>query len=636
MNCSHCGSENLEMSKYCAECGILMREANLPAGSLLDHGRYEVQRLLKSGGMGAVYLVVDKRLDTRCALKEMIDFSPTPDERKKAVERFENEVKILSRISHPQIPKVTNYFIEGGHYYMILDYIEGEDLDSILKGEGKPGLPEPFVRFLGKEVLTVLEYLHGRTPPVLNRDIKPSNLMISPDRTKVYLIDFGIAKAIAYSSYKKTAIGTEGYAPLEQYRGYPEPRSDLYALGATMYQLIAGKELKPLDFPPLRTVCPDASPGLEKVLEKALSLMPEGRFAGAAEMKKAIEGTLEEPAQGDEGSSEKARATDKKAPPPTMKGRVIKGPSSRPLDFPDEKPEGKRIFVLKDNVATPSRDTRIPAAPEGGTQESIWFTPIEKLIRGPSAGSPRKRSSRHPETVRGRDKVEMVLVPAGDFLMGTHIDDRYATTASRDELPAHIVSIADFYIDRYPVTNRQFALFVEETAYKTTSELRGDIECWQTYYSSETADHPVVLVSWFDAEEYAAWAGKRLPTEAEWEKAARSDDGRIWPWGDDRCEKMANCREEECGGTTSIFRYEKGMSPYGICDMAGNVRQWTNDWYRPYPYHGPYSTGYLKVIRGSSFAERLEDSRCAKRWENAPSHRDILKGFRCAANTGTI
>jgi len=581
MICTHCSSENPGGARFCARCGVILGEAHHACGTLLDQGRYEVRKLIKSGGMGAVYLAYDTRLNRERALKEMVDFSPAPEERKKAVERFENEVKILSSLSHPSLPQVSNFFVESGHYYMVMDYIEGEDLEYILQQDGEPGLSEKFISHVGIEICRILEYLHGHCPPILNRDIKPSNIMIGRRDRRVYLVDFGIAKALIHSSYRKTAIGTEGYAPLEQYRGYPEPRSDLYALGATMYHLLTGMDIKALDFKPVRTLNTAISPAMERILAKALQLKPEDRFAHAAEMREA----LEQGQRGDYGTEQSGH------PKPDAGGHP-----------------GEHSF---------------PDAPSYINPGPVILTPgVEVKKKRDFFAAPAPAITTH-------DGMVMIYVEKGPVIMGTPFDDEYMPSASQDEMPCHSIEIPAFYMDRHPVTNRQFEHFARETGYHTTSELRRAIETWKSHCRPGKENHPVVCVSWFDAVEYAAWAGKRLPTEAEWERAARGCDGRPWPWGHDPAPGCLNCWESHQEGTTDVLSYPAGRSPFGIYDMAGNVREWTGDWYRPYPYSGPYSTGYLKSIRGSSFSDRLLDSRSAKRWENSPSHRDCAKGFRC-------
>jgi formylglycine-generating enzyme required for sulfatase activity len=205
--------------------------------------------------------------------------------------------------------------------------------------------------------------------------------------------------------------------------------------------------------------------------------------------------------------------------------------------------------------------------------------------------------------LRSNPPSDVILIPAGDFLMG---DEKQS------------VHIDAFYIDKVPVTNAEYAKFVEATGHPPPPnwEERGGT------YPPDRANHPVVFVNWFDAQDYAAWAGKRLLTEAEWEKAARGTDGRVYPWGDWFDKVMCNASEAGIGETTPVGKYSPfGDSPYKVCDMAGNVWEWTaTDW-------APGSSS--KVQRGGSFANRGSYARCAYRYLGVPEPRNPNVGFRC-------
>jgi len=202
--------------------------------------------------------------------------------------------------------------------------------------------------------------------------------------------------------------------------------------------------------------------------------------------------------------------------------------------------------------------------------------------------------------VRAQDGKEMVRVPAGAFL--------YGDGKERRKLP-------EFWIDKTPVTNAEYARFVTATGHKPPRHWKGKTP------PEEIVDHPVVNVSWHDAVAYAEWAGKRLPTEEEWEKAARGTDGRKYPWGDqepasDLCNFGGNV-----GDTTPVGKYSpQGDSPYGCVDMAGNVWEWTAS-----DYSGAY-----KVLRGGSWNYAPNDVRGAYRYGGHPINRNDYGGFRCA------
>jgi len=257
---------------------------SLQKGTVLE-GRYEIIKLIKAGGMGAVYRAYDRILGHICAVKELL---PSCDD-EKATEWFRREAELLAGLNHPGMPKVTDYFIHHGRYYLVMNFIEGDDLHKILIKEGKPGLSEEKVIEIAIEILHILHYLHSQSPPVIYRDIKPQNIMIEPDG-HIVLIDFGIARAIELSNKQlNTAIGTNGYAPGEQYFGMAEPRSDLYALGATIHHLLTGISPKRFKFERVRTFNPDISPELETIIIKALRYNVEDRFSSATDMKEHLE-----------------------------------------------------------------------------------------------------------------------------------------------------------------------------------------------------------------------------------------------------------------------------------------------------------------------------------------------------------
>ena len=163
------------------------------APGIIIKDRYEIINLIKTGGMGAVYRALDRLLDRICALKELIPPYGTPEEQIKSAEWFMREGKLLARLDHPSLPKVFDYFLLKDRYYLVMTFIEGEDLESKLKREGNPGLPEKKVTEWARQILNILDYLHKETPPVIYRDIKPANIMIN-QYGRVMLIDFGIAR----------------------------------------------------------------------------------------------------------------------------------------------------------------------------------------------------------------------------------------------------------------------------------------------------------------------------------------------------------------------------------------------------------------------------------------------------------
>lgn len=270
----------------------------LPKGAILQK-RYEIKKVLGVGGMGAVYLAQDLRFTgvTRmCAVKEMISTTPDPHVRRLAVQTFEREANLLVQLNHPGIPEIYDFFTEGVRSYLVMEYVEGENLEHILD-ETEGMLKEDLVFDWAIQVCDVLEYLHSQNPPIVFRDVKPSNIMLRKHDRKIALIDFGIAKAFE-SGQKGTMIGTEGYSPPEQYKGIADPRGDIYALGATLHHLLTKRDPRlepPFSFheEPVRLLNPALSEETSAVIMKALEYEPEKRYSSARVFKEALLATLD-------------------------------------------------------------------------------------------------------------------------------------------------------------------------------------------------------------------------------------------------------------------------------------------------------------------------------------------------------
>ena len=316
--CKECGKDNKDKSKFCSSCGSLLVKISCPPGTLppgkILENRYKIIKLIKSGGMGSVYKALNQNLDCICAVKELIPFKATEEEREKVTEWFIREAKLLARLNHINLPKVFDYFIENEKYYLIMTFIKGEDLITILEREGNPGLPEKKVIEWSLQILKVLDYLHNQKPVVIYRDLKPDNIMHTYDG-QIILIDFGLARTInPAQDLRKTCRGTLGYSPLEQYEGNGEPRSDLYALGATMHHLLTGIEPLPFKFEPVKKTIANISPFLENIIAKSLEKKADKRFSSAKAMIKALE--MGKKSQKTKDPQEKVKEYKIMAPPP--------------------------------------------------------------------------------------------------------------------------------------------------------------------------------------------------------------------------------------------------------------------------------------------------------------------------------
>jgi len=537
---------------------------SLAPGQFLNN-RYQIIALLGQGGMGSVYRAYDQTLSRNVALKERHpDPNATPAALAQARTQFQREAKVLANLTHPNLPRVTDYFPFGNNEYLVMDFVEGKSLDQVIQQQG--ALPEATVLAWADQLLAALEYIHARG--IIHRDIKPQNILLTPDG-HVMLADFGLVKLLDPNDPRTlTALrgmGTPEYAPLEQYAtgvGHTDARSDLYSFGATLYHLLTGRApvevhqrlLNPATLPTPRAVNPRISEQVEQVVLKALEVYPQNRFQNAAEMRQAL----------------------KPAP-----------------------------------AQTPPMPTPPVVPPRVPTIAPVYAPPFQSAPTG------------------------MVFIPAGDFVMGSNDGDS-------NEEPVHTVYLDAFYIDRCPVTNAEYKKFVDATRHRAPKHWKNG------RIPNGKEDHPVVNVSWDNASIYARWAGKRLPTEAEWEKAARGTDQRKYPWGNSLDGDLFSSSEAGRGDTTAVGSYPGGASPYGVLDMAGNVWEWVADWYGSYssssqrnptgPSYGQHrvmrggawrSPGY-RVVRDGPWGYTLNGIRAAIRGLDTPTNTNNGLGFRCA------
>ena len=267
--------------------------APLPRNTILQ-GRYDIEQVIGIGGMSTVYKARDLRFNTVarfCAIKEMPDTAPDPRTGQLRLAVFEREASLLATLSHPGITKIYDFFPSHGRVYLVLEYIDGKDLETQLDLRKAPMQEDEVVKW-AVQICEVLEYLHGHHPqPIVFRDMKPSNIIVAADG-KVTLIDFGIAK-VFQSDKRGTMIGTEGYAPPEQYRGLSEPRGDIYALGATMHHLLTNFDPRtqtPFTFQerPIRNYNSRVSEYIESVVLRAVEYDIDRRWPSALAFRQAL------------------------------------------------------------------------------------------------------------------------------------------------------------------------------------------------------------------------------------------------------------------------------------------------------------------------------------------------------------
>jgi serine/threonine-protein kinase len=268
--------------------------ALLSAGTVL-RSRYRIVEFISQGGMGAIYMAEDLRLEGRtCAVKEMwTDVDAGPDDLGQIQAQFHREASVLARLDHPNLPKVSDYFAQNSRDYLVMDFVPGKDLKQLMEESRSKGgtLPERQVLEWARQILDAIEYLHTQRPPVLHRDIKPANIKLTPSGT-IKLVDFGLVKLMAADEDRTVTVlqgrGTAQYTPLEQYggdTGHTSVQSDIYSLGATLYHLLTNQApadaksryLQPGTLQPPSELNAHISPRVEAAILHAIAMHPTER-----------------------------------------------------------------------------------------------------------------------------------------------------------------------------------------------------------------------------------------------------------------------------------------------------------------------------------------------------------------------
>ncbi|MCC7360784.1 MAG: PD40 domain-containing protein [Anaerolineales bacterium] len=350
----------------------------LQIGALLAE-RYRILRVLGQGGMGAVYLATDQSLGLPCAVKENLNLSPDSER------LFRREATLLATLRHRHLPRVTNHFVLDNQQYLVMDYVEGEDLKQRLERQG--ALPEALVRQWAEQLCDALTYLHSLNPPVIHRDIKPANIKLTPSGD-VMLVDFGVARPAATAADHHTATNTlaftPGFTPPEQYGlGRTDARADQYALAATLYNLLTGQAppdsverlLGNVALIAPEALRPELSPGLVAALTRALAVQPEDRFASVAAFRVAL------------AAAPPPAAPAPKTDPTETVVRRPAGPGAPPPPAPvtPDVPEGATLIKPPTPSAPLSSE---PPVPTGAT-----------LLQRPSSPSPTGQSAAPPPTM---------------------------------------------------------------------------------------------------------------------------------------------------------------------------------------------------------------------------------------------
>ncbi|MCB0167264.1 MAG: SUMF1/EgtB/PvdO family nonheme iron enzyme, partial [Anaerolineae bacterium] len=622
--------------------------------------RYKVESFIGQGGMSSVFKAVDPNLSRLVAIKII---HPHLSNDPQFLRRFEHEAAAVARLRHPNIIQVYDFNHENNVYYMVMEYVPGQDLKEQLKALSSKHQRLPLtetIRIMGA-VCEAVSYAHEQN--MIHRDLKPANIMLTQQGQPI-LTDFGVAKMLDGLDQTVTGaiIGTAKYLSPEQAKGErPDERSDVYSLGVMLYEMVAGRPPFDADttvavlmkhvnepVPDIRHIQSDIPEALVRIIEKALDKDKNKRYQSAIQLAVALKTlNLNNQAVDTDEAAKKTVASfrladyenDRAKTDESIRRQDIPGPAAPPVSAAKSK-SSMPILIGVGAVALlliigliaflafsfGSSGDNEPEVAEGTTQ------PIEgdataaaqeetKQVTDTNSTTATDTAQNNSQIAQTANETEvdpnlpssvgMIKIPGNTYSVGV-------LTADRDHAAAQEVELEAFWLDQYETTNAQYAEFLADTGGTHPESWIGG------NFPADQEDFPVTGVTWEEAAAYCTWAKKRLPTEAEWEVAARGSEGRLFPWGD-------NFRAVELprSGTYKVGGKPTNQSPFGVFDMAGNVWEWVDE-----PY-APLNDANYKVLRGGS-NDFLKDM--AYRLQGEPDQPTMIAsaGIRCAADEVNI
>jgi eukaryotic-like serine/threonine-protein kinase len=626
-------------------------------------GRYHILGQLGEGGMASVYEAMDTFLQRRVAVKVILPQLQFPE---MFINRFKREARALAQLSHPNIVRILDYGEQDGLPYLVMDYIQGGTLKQKLLGAGRMPWREAVKLVL--PITRALAYAHERQ--IVHRDVKPANILLGPAGEPL-LSDFGIAKILETSDVTAATamtatsgwLGTPDYmAPEQASDAVIDQRADIYSMGIMLYEMVTGRRPYQADTPmavmykkatePLprpRSFAPDLPASVETILFRCLQPKPQNRYPSAENLAVELENAL--------------REVPPKRKPFLLPVLLIGTASLLALTV--------MVVLLKFLIQQPGATPTALAV--ASTPEVAIAAPMVLPTVTDSPPTPASVTGAPSARISPRDGMEMLRIPAGEYIHGVSQQDIQTllalcpscqTDSLTDARPQTVIYLDEFWIDKTEVTNAQFGKFVAETGYLTSAEATDQYSYVQDtsikkFVYDGGADwrhprgisssikgkeqYPVTQISWQDASAYCQWAGRRLPTEAEWEKAARGTDGRLFPWGNEAPSQLDLNFNLNVVGPVAVGSFPKGASEYEALDMSGNLWEWvqdyhSEDYYAAIPTSNPLGplTGKERVMRGGSWASEfdpwLEFVTAMYRLANQDFVSSDVLGIRCASS----
>lgn len=671
---------------------------------------YRILKEIGEGGMGKVYLGESAYL-TEYKQQVAIKTLTPKNERQAALlqDLFIREANIQVQLKHPHIVSVTQFAIEKvndvDQHFLLLEYVpgyqhKGRRISNVTEAIRYETGPLPYQRALRLfvQALDAMDYAHNfkyrwegeERIGIVHRDIKPANMLLV-DQDTIKISDFGIVKVQQRreSATQKFTPGTSAYMPpeailLPQQFGLKEldARSDIYALGISLYEMLCGQ----LPFTPDDTTNPDASirrkqveqmplppsivnPGvprpLDAVVMRALQKHPDQRYQSAIEFKQAI---FELDASLQIGLRKHAHDYSTRSFGAQSEGAVNVGggvPTSVPTAQIDALPTHARAWTTP--TATPQTIPPVAAPAPSKLKLVAAFAVLALVVAAASTFILPKWLGQTSANVAGglaaatdpktlEAPSGMVFIPGGAFLMGRNLSEQEKSVGIENngrkekiynfDYPAHSVEVQPYYLSKTEVSRREYAEFVRATQHDAPADWNGDEP------PANTEEIPVTSVNYRDAVDYCNWLTEkrrdafsyRLPTEAEWEFAARGSGAgqpgkplNLYPWGDDWQPGNANTKEARLEHTQNVTANPQGASPFKVLNLAGNVYEWTSTDFTHYPgsdQETPREPGYqgtYQVVRGGAFTYPKEYAMTTTRVWAKPTDKGPKLGFRCAA-----